>query len=72
MYVLADYEAQPAIVFLRGVGRARKWPAKNTLELQRMIEDLLLGADLELLMRWADAAHRQCSKLLLLLQARRS
>ena len=52
MYVLADYEAQPAIVFLRGVGRARKWPAKNTLELKRMIEDLLLGADLELLMRW--------------------
>ena len=51
MYVLADYEAQPAIVFLGGVGRVRKWPAKNALELKRMIEDLLLGADLELLMR---------------------
>ena len=72
MYVLADYDAQPAVVYLKGIGRARSWPIKNSLELQRLIEDLLLGADLELLMRWVDAAHRQCSKLFLLLQARRS
>lgn len=71
MYVLADYDAQPAVVYLKGIGRARSWPIKNSLELQRLIEDLLLGADLELLMRRSVLAHLQCLELCFLFQVRR-
>ena len=44
-YVLSDYEVEPALVFLRAVGRARRWPDLSDQQLTIMIEDVFLDSD---------------------------
>ena len=54
IFLLAQYQAAPAIKFLHHTGHKRSWPQKNDEELERMVEDLFLAADVEQLGRLVD------------------
>jgi hypothetical protein len=46
IYTLTDYQIEPAIKFLGANSRKRHWPEKTEEELQALVEELFLAADL--------------------------
>ena len=54
IFLLAQYQAAPAIKFLHHIGQKRSWPQKDDEELERIVEDLFLAADVEQLGRLVD------------------
>ena len=45
VFVLADYTKEPAIQFLKASARRRHWPEKSDEDLDNMVDELFLGAD---------------------------
>ena len=54
IYMIAQYRADPAIKFLHIASQKRRWPSKTDEELQRMVEDLFLQADVDEVSRMCD------------------
>ena len=46
VYTLAGYHAAPAVRFLHTSARKRRWPGKSDEELERLVEDLFLSANM--------------------------
>ena len=57
IYVLTDYSLQPAIVFLKSLGRRHRWPPQSDGELGRRVEDSFLRADPDMLIALVDASQ---------------
>lgn len=47
IYMLADCTAAPVVVYLVGVASQRHWPAKDTGDVARLVEDVFLAADVD-------------------------
>ena len=46
IYVLADCRHEPAVSYLRRIGRQHRWPQKSDTELIVLVEDMFLAADI--------------------------
>ena len=44
LFDLAEYDAEPAVVYLRGVAAQRDWPTRDNDDLRGMVHDLFLEA----------------------------
>jgi hypothetical protein len=54
IFLLAQYQPAPAVKLLHHTAHKRSWPQKDDEELERMVEDLFLAADVEQLGRLVD------------------
>ena len=57
MYMLADYDAEPAVNYLAARARERHWPPRAAEVLATLVEDLFLEADANELAALADTAN---------------
>ena len=57
VFMLAGQQVDPAVHFLAGIGRQRKWPPKEDEELKTMVEDLFLAVDVDVLAGLCDLAN---------------
>ena len=39
IYLLADYNAEPAVVYLKRIGRVRRWKDKSDVEVASLVTD---------------------------------
>ena len=46
-YIHADYQTEAAVVYMRSLGRQMHWPDRSDEELERLVTDLFLAADVE-------------------------
>ena len=47
MYSLADYDAEPAVIYLQARRRQHQWPEKSDTAVARLVEDLFAASDSE-------------------------
>ena len=47
MYSLADYDAEPAVIYLQARRRQHQWPEKSDTDVARLVEDLFAASDSE-------------------------
>ena len=54
IYMLAGFQAPPAAKYLHITGCRRRWPIKSDEELERLVEDLFLEVDVDMLAHTSD------------------
>ena len=59
IYLLAAYQAEPVVPFLRATAKKRRWAAKGDDEMERLAEDLFVGSDVDQLAAMADLESPQ-------------
>ena len=62
--VLADCRHEPAVSYLRRMGRQHRWPQKSDTELIVLVEDLFLAADINQLASLSNVDHHDDSHVL--------
>lgn len=45
IYVLSGYVAEPSILYLESCARQRHWPARDRADLERLVEDLFIASE---------------------------
>ena len=58
IYVLADCRHEPAVSYLRRIGRQHRWPQKSDTELTVLVQDMFLAADINQLANLANFDNR--------------
>ena len=64
IYVLADCRHEPAVSYLRRMGRQHRWPQKSDTELTVLVEDMFLAADINQLASLSNVDHHDDSHVL--------
>ena len=64
IYVLADCRHEPAISYLRRLGRQHRWPSKSDTELAVLVEEMFLAADISQLVLRSSWGNQDDSRVL--------
>ena len=54
IYLLADYNAEPAVVYLKRIGRVRRWKDKSDVEVASLVTDAFLSSTMDDLLKLVD------------------